>query len=74
VIHEAVVVAVQVQLFADAVTATDPEPPLSATVSDAGAIENVHAGGGAADWLTVKVFPAMVMVVDRAPPVFAETR
>ena len=71
-IQEAVVVAVQAQLFV-VVTAIDPGPPLSPTFCDEGEMENVQAGGGAAAWLTVKVFPAAVMVAVLADPVLAAT-
>ena len=73
-IQLAVVAAVHAQLFAEAVTAIDPDPPLSPTFWLEGEIEKVHAGGGAAAWVTVKVLPATVMVAVRAAPVFAATR
>ena len=47
-IHGALVVAVHTQLFADAVTAIEPDPPASAKLCVVGDIEKVHAGGGAA--------------------------
>jgi hypothetical protein len=59
------------------VTATEPEPPLSATSCEAGAIVNVHGGGGgggaAAACDTVKVCPPMVRVPVRAAAGFAAT-
>ena len=73
-IQAAVVVAVHAQLFADAVTAIDPEPPPSPTFCDAGEMEKVQAGGGAAAWVTVKILPAAVMVAVLAEPVLAATR
>jgi hypothetical protein len=73
-IQAAVVVAVHAQLFAEAVTAIDPGPPLSPTFCDEGEMENVQAGGGAAAWLTLKVLPAAVMVAVLAAPVLAATR
>jgi hypothetical protein len=47
VIHDAFDAAVQAHVDADAVTAIDPDPPLSDTDWSDGAIVNVHAGGGA---------------------------
>ena len=47
-IHGALVVAVHVQLFAEAVTAIEPDPPASGKLWVVGDIEKVHAGGGAA--------------------------
>ena len=69
--HGALAVAVHAHVVADAVTATDPEPPVSATFCDAGAIVNVHGGGGGADCDTVNVCPPIVIVPVRAAPVFA---
>ena len=73
VIQFALVDAVHVQLAADALTAIDPVPPVSATFCAVGLIENVHAAGGAAAWVIVKVLPATAMVAVRAAPAFAET-
>lgn len=73
-IHEAAVVADHAQLFADAVTENDPEPPASSTFCDEAEIENVQAGGVAAAWLTVKVFPAAMIAAVLAEPVLAPTR
>jgi hypothetical protein len=73
-IQGAVVVAVHAQLFTEAVTAIDPEPPPSPTFCDEGEMEKVQAGGGAAAWLTVKVLPAAVMVAVLAEPTLAATR
>jgi hypothetical protein len=46
VIHGAFDAAVQVQVGAEAVTPTDPDPPGSLTLWLVGAIVNVHDGGG----------------------------
>lgn len=73
VIQLALVDAVHVQLAADALTAIDPVPPVSAAFCTVGLMENVHAGGGAAAWAIVKVLPATAMVAVRAAPAFAET-
>jgi hypothetical protein len=40
--------AVHAQLAADAVSATEPDPPVSGTFCSVGAIEKVHGGGGGA--------------------------
>jgi hypothetical protein len=65
--HGAFDVAVQVQVLAEAVTATEPDPPASATSCVAGEIEKVHgAGGGAPCCDTVNVFPATAIVALRA--------
>jgi hypothetical protein len=72
-IQATLVVAVQAQLAADAVTAIEPEPPVSAMFCDDGEMDNVQAGGGAAACVTVNVLPATVMVALRAEPVFAAT-
>lgn len=69
--HGAFATAVHAHVGADAVTATDPEPPVSATFCDAGAIVNVHGGAGGADCDTVNVCPAIVIVPLRAAPVLA---
>ncbi len=71
VIHESVVVAVQAQLAADALTLTVPVPPVSVNDCDVGFTVNVH--GGAAAWVTVNIAPAMVIVPVRAPPLLAAT-
>jgi hypothetical protein len=68
--HASFAVAVQLHDDAEAVTATDPEPPVSSTRCPVGEIEKVHGGGGA-DWDTVNVWPPMVSVPVRAAPVFA---
>jgi len=69
--HGSLAVAVQVQEGAEAVTAIDPEPPLSWTFCPLGEIEKVHGGGGA-DCDTVNVCPPMVSVpVRAAAPVLA---
>ena len=47
-IQGALVAAVHAQVFADEVTAIEPDPPASAKLCVAGDIEKVHAGGGAA--------------------------
>jgi hypothetical protein len=73
VIQPDMVVAVHAQLPADAVTAIEPDPAMSATFCDAGEIEYVQAGGGAAACAIVNVLPATVIVPVRAAPVFAET-
>jgi hypothetical protein len=72
-IHAALVVAVHAQLPVDAVTAIEPDAPVSATLWDGGEIENVHAGGGAAAWEIVNVLPATLIVAVRAGPVLAAT-
>ena len=74
VIQAALVVAVHVQLPAEAVTAIDPDPPASATFWDDGEIENVQAGGGAAACAIVNVLPATTIVAVRAAPVLAAMR
>src|SRR6478752_4959450 len=69
VIHAALDVAVHAQVAADAVTLTEPVPPVSLTLCEPGAIEIVHGGGaGCAGWLTVKVRPAIFRLPVRAPP------
>jgi hypothetical protein len=72
-IHATLVVAVQAQLATDAVTAIEPEAPVSATSCDDGEMEKVQAGGGAAACAIVKVLPAAVIVALRADPAFAAT-
>jgi hypothetical protein len=72
-IHETLVVAVQAQLAADAVTAIEPEAPVAAMSCDDGEMENVQAGGGAAACAIVNVLPATMIVALRAGPVFAAT-
>ena len=66
-------IAVHVQVPADAVTPTDPEPPVSATFWLVGAIVMVHGGGGGGVCDTVKVWPPIVSVPLRAVPVLAAT-
>jgi len=46
--HDALVAAVHAQLPAEAVTAIEPDPPLSPMFCEVGEIENVQDGGGAA--------------------------
>ena len=48
VIHDAFDAAVHEHVVADAVTAKDPDPPVSPMLWSVGAIENVHGGGGGA--------------------------
>jgi hypothetical protein len=72
-IHATLVVAVQAQVPADAVTVIEPEAPASVTSCDDGEMENVQAGGGAAACAIVNVLPATVIVALRAEPVFAPT-
>jgi hypothetical protein len=73
--HGAFAVAVHAHVLLDAVTATDPEPAVSATFWLVGASVNVQGGGGGggAACDTVNVWPAMVSVPLRAAPVFAAT-
>jgi hypothetical protein len=71
--HGTFATAVHVQVPPDAVTATDPEPPVSATFWLVGAIAIVHGGGGGAACDTVNVCPPIVSVPLRAVPVFAAT-
>ena len=63
--HAALALAVHAQVFADAVTVTDPAAAVSATSCVVGEIPNVHGGGGAAACATVKVFPAAAIVAVR---------
>ena len=70
--------AVHVQFAALAVTLIDPPPPDIGTVCPFGAMLKLHAGGGGgggggggAACESVNVWPPMVMVPLRAPPVFA---
>ena len=74
VIHTALVDAVHAHVPAEAVTAIEPDAPASPMFCDAGAIEKVQAGGGAAACESVNVFPATVIVAVRAPPLLADTR
>jgi hypothetical protein len=53
------------------VTVTVPPPPAALNCCSVGAIVNVQTCGAA--WLTVKVWPAIVIVPDRAGPLFAAT-
>src|SRR4029077_10679533 len=64
-------VAVHAHVGAEAVTITLPVPPPDGADSAAGAIENVHGGGGGAACDTVKVCPAIVSVPVRGAPGFA---
>jgi hypothetical protein len=73
-IHDALVVAVHAQVLEDAATVIEPEPPPSSKLCVPGAIENVQAGGGAADCEMVNVLPATVIVALRAAPLLAATR
>jgi len=76
VIQLVAVVAVHAQPL-PAVTATDPLPPAAVGEVLDGSIEYVHCGGGggggAADWVTVNVCVAIVIVPVRAAPVLAAT-
>jgi hypothetical protein len=54
----------------DAVTVTVTVLPAGSNVCDSGEIAKVH-GGGAAAWVTVNVWPAMVAVPDLASALFA---
>jgi hypothetical protein len=74
VIHGALVDALHAQVPAEAVTAMEPVPPVSPTFCDAGEIENVQAGGGAAACEMVNGLPATVIVAVRASPLLADTR
>jgi hypothetical protein len=71
--HAAFDVVVQAHAGADAVTANEPLPPVSANVCADGEIENVQGGGGGAACVTVNVCPAIATVPVRAAPVFAAT-
>ena len=73
-IHAALVDAVHTHVPAEAVTAIDPDAPASPTFCEAGEIENVQAGGGAAACEIVNVLPATVIVAVRAAPLLADTR
>jgi hypothetical protein len=76
-IHPAPDAAVQAHVGAEAVTPTDPEPPVSATFWLDGAMENVHGGGGggggAAACVTLNVLPPALIVADRSAPVLDAT-
>jgi len=73
VIHAALVDAVHAQVPAEAVTANEPDAPGSPTFCEAGEIENVHAGGGAAACEIVNVLPATAIAAVRAPPLLLDT-
>ncbi len=73
VIHEVLVDAVHAQEPAEAVTANEPDAPGSPTFCEAGEIENVHAGGGAAACESVNVLPATAIAAVRAPPLLLDT-
>jgi len=73
VIQPALADAVQAHDVPDEVTVIDPVAEASATFCDAGEIEKVHAGGGAAACVTVNVLPATPIVAVRAAPLFAAT-
>jgi hypothetical protein len=64
--------AVQVHVLAEAVTASEPDPPEAARLCEAGEIEKVHGAGGAAACEIVNVLPATVIVAVRASPVLAD--
>jgi hypothetical protein len=73
--HGAFAAAVHAHVLLDAVTATEPEPAVSATFWLVGASVNVQdGGGGGAAWVTVNVFPAATIVPEReVVPVLAAT-
>jgi hypothetical protein len=72
--HGAFDAAVHVQVVAEAVTATLPDPAVSGTSWVVGAIVNEHGGGGAPACDTANVFPAIAIVELRAwKAVFAAT-
>ena len=72
--HGAFDAAVQVQVVAEAVTATLPAPPVSATSWAVGEMVNEQGGGGTPACETAKVFPAIAIVELRAlNAVFAAT-
>jgi hypothetical protein len=73
-IHATLVDAVHAQVPAEAVTVIEPDPAASPTFCEAGEIENVHAGGGAAACEIVNVLPATAIVPVRAAPLLADTR
>jgi len=64
--HGAFDAAVHVQVVAEAVTATFPDPAVSGTSWVVGAIVNEQGGGGAPACDTAKVFPAIAIVELRA--------
>jgi hypothetical protein len=72
-IHDTLVDAVHAQVAAEAVTVIEPDTAASPTFCEAGEIENVHAGGGAAACEIVNVLPATVIAADRAAPLLADT-
>jgi hypothetical protein len=55
-----------------AVTVNVPVPPAAGTVAPSGFSLYVQVGRGAA-WLTVKFWPPMEMVLERAEPMFGST-
>jgi len=64
--HGALAVAVHAQDGADAVTVIEPESPCFLASCEFGEIVMLHAGGGGgADCVIVKVFPAATMAADR---------
>ena len=71
-IHEALVAAVHAHP-AGAVTPTEPGPPRAVSEALLAPSVYVHVGVGAAAWLTVNVWLAIVIVPLRAAPVFAAT-
>jgi hypothetical protein len=72
-IHDALVVVVHAHPLAVETATGPPAPAVAARDSLVGVIENAHAVGSTAAWLTVNVSPPMVSVPVRAAPVFAAT-
>src|SRR4051794_8240960 len=72
--HAAFATAVHAHVLAEAVTVTEPEPPVSPMFCDAGAIEMVHGGGAAAACVMVNVRPAATIEPERdVVPLLAAT-
>jgi hypothetical protein len=72
--HPAFALAVHAHVFAEGVTANEPEAPVSGAFNAVGEIVSVQGGGGgggAPACETVKVCPPIVRVPLRAAPVFA---
>jgi hypothetical protein len=69
--HGALLDAVHAQPTAVVTVIGDPAPPLAGRVALPGAIEKLHGGGGAADCVTVNVWPPIVSVPVRCAPVLA---
>lgn len=63
--HGALARAVHAHVFAEAVTATEPAPAVSATSWVFGEIVMAQGGGGGAACVTVNVFPAVAIVALR---------